>query len=280
MMLDWLLAWAMSLGLAVAGALPAWGVLTAMELAFPRGRRSSLLSYFRGLLYWLPSAAVVAAIGLSWNEVLHATGWTPVLRVPLDAWFRARPDWIWLGYVISPLVGLLMFDFSFYWMHRFQHRFLWRFHAVHHAIEDLSGINSYPHWIEGILKFTFMTLPWSLLYTVDQMALPAIVMFILVLHGHFIHSNTRLHLGFLRIFVADNRFHRVHHSVEPQHFDKNFGSATTFWDRLFGTAYFPNKNEWPATGVADAKEADTLADSMFRPFARPQGRPSAPSAST
>ena len=39
--------------------------------------------------------------------------------------------------------------------------------------------------------------------------------------------------------IADNRFHRIHHSIQPQHFDKNFGAGTSLWDQLFGTAYFP-----------------------------------------
>jgi sterol desaturase/sphingolipid hydroxylase (fatty acid hydroxylase superfamily) len=85
----------------------------------------------------------------------------------------------------------------------------------------------------------------------NRWPLPATVSFLIILHGHFIHSNTRLHLGILRVFFADNRFHRIHHSVQPEHFDKNFGSATTVWDRLFGTAHFPSRTSgqqpaWPA----------------------------------
>ena len=277
MAMEWVSAWAGATVWTTLGAAPVWAVLTGLELAFPRGRRSPPLTYLRGMIYWLPVAAVIGGIGLIWEEVLKATAWTPLLQVPLAGWFAAHPRWTWLGYVISPLVGLLIFDFSFYWMHRFQHRFLWRFHAVHHAIEDLSGINSYPHWIEGILKFIFMTLPWSLLYKVDQVAMPATVSFLIILHGHFIHSNTRLHLGLLRVFFADNRFHRIHHSVQAEHFDKNFGSATTFWDRLFGTAYFPARDEWPATGVAGSREAETIADAMFRPFGPSTAPASTPS---
>ena len=31
-------------------------------------------------------------------------------------------------------------------------------------------------------------------------------------HSYFIHSSTRLHLGWLRYVIGDNRFHRLHHS--------------------------------------------------------------------
>ena len=64
--------------------------------------------------------------------------------------------------------------------------------------------------------------------------------------------------GDLGRVIADNRFHRIHHSVEPDHFDKNFGAGTSLWDQLFGTAYFPKENEWPATGLPDQREVRTL----------------------
>lgn len=31
--------------------------------------------------------------------------------------------------------------------------------------------------------------------------------------------------------------HRIHHSCEKEHWDKNFGHITPLWDRLFGTWY-------------------------------------------
>ena len=53
--------------------------------------------------------------------------------------------------------------------------------------------------------------------------------------GNYLHSPIRLHLGVLGRYIVDNRVHRIHHSLEPAHFDKNFGMFTTLWDRLFGT---------------------------------------------
>ncbi len=44
--------------------------------------------------------------------------------------------------------------------------------------------------------------------------------------------------------------HRVHHSLEPQHGDRNFGVIFTIWDRMFGTLY-ANYDEYPDTGVLD-----------------------------
>ena len=44
------------------------------------------------------------------------------------------------------------------------------------------------------------------------------------------------------------QYHRIHHSIEPRHQDKNFGVLLTVWDRLFGTMN-RNYDEYPATGV-------------------------------
>ncbi len=57
--------------------------------------------------------------------------------------------------------------------------------------------------------------------------------------------------------------HRIHHSREPQHFNKNFGVVTSVWDRLFGTAYFPAKDEWPDTGIVNQSEPSTVREFLF-----------------
>ena len=43
----------------------------------------------------------------------------------------------------------------------------------------------------------------------------------------------------------------VHHSIELQHRDTNFGALFSIWDRLFGTQY-RGHDEYPETGIADA----------------------------
>jgi sterol desaturase/sphingolipid hydroxylase (fatty acid hydroxylase superfamily) len=64
------------------------------------------------------------------------------------------------------------------------------------------------------------------------------------------------HFGKLNRVVVDNRFHRIHHSVEPQHLDKNFGIWLSCWDYMYGTAYTPKPGEWPKVlgiGIAPPK---------------------------
>jgi sterol desaturase/sphingolipid hydroxylase (fatty acid hydroxylase superfamily) len=160
---------------------------------------------------------------------------------------------------------LLISDFLYYWFHRLQHtRLLWRFHAVHHAIEDLNAAN-YAHWTEEAWRLPFMTLPVALLVP-SGMPVWSVAAAIATLQSQYIHSPTRLHLGPMWRLIYDNRFHRIHHSLEPRHFDKNFGVLTPLWDWMFGTLYVPAKDEWPETGLLDEPEIDGLSDYLWRPF--------------
>ena len=53
----------------------------------------------------------------------------------------------------------------------------------------------------------------------------------------FNHSNIRTDLGMLRYVMVTPQSHRIHHSRDPRHFEKNFGGILSIWDHLFGTQY-------------------------------------------
>ena len=73
------------------------------------------------------------------------------------------------------------------------------------------------------------------------------------LHGHFIHSNIKTNLGPLRYVIISPQAHRVHHSIEEKHYDKNFGVTFSIWDQLFNT-FYRKYDEYPeAQGVADTE---------------------------
>jgi sterol desaturase/sphingolipid hydroxylase (fatty acid hydroxylase superfamily) len=68
----------------------------------------------------------------------------------------------------------------------------------------------------------------------------AVVIFEVMLNATamFNHGNVRLNLAFdkwLRLFLVTPDMHRVHHSVEDDEANSNFGFSLPWWDRLFGT---------------------------------------------
>jgi len=68
-------------------------------------------------------------------------------------------------------------------------------------------------------------------------------------YARFVHANIGTNLGPLKHILVTPQYHRVHHSIEPAHQDKNFAALLTVWDRIFGTLH-RNYDEYPATGVA------------------------------
>jgi sterol desaturase/sphingolipid hydroxylase (fatty acid hydroxylase superfamily) len=240
-------------------------VMWCLERLLPKGK-VSLASQVRSLSFWV-CAGLGTAVALTFYQSLHA--WLkpqPIVVIPLARWL-ARPWLHWSLYVIAPLLGIILYDFFGYWLHRAQHQWLWRLHSIHHSIEELSGINSYFHWTEQFFRIAFISLPAAYLVGLDGVRTVFAIELLVALQAYYLHSPNRLHLGpVLRRVVADNRFHRIHHSVEQRHFDKNFGAGTSIWDQLFGTAYFPAEDEWPDTGIPGQAEAQTLTDYLWGPF--------------
>ena len=68
----------------------------------------------------------------------------------------------------------------------------------------------------------------------------AVIVFEVLLNATamFNHGNVRLPMGIdrvLRWFVVTPDMHRVHHSVEDDETNSNFGFNLPWWDRMFGT---------------------------------------------
>jgi sterol desaturase/sphingolipid hydroxylase (fatty acid hydroxylase superfamily) len=218
-------------------------IVLAAELRFPRERTITHDGRVRAILFFLLYIPVAVACGL-------------FIRVPV-------PRLALLGGV-GAFAAPFVWDFFYYWLHRAQHAipFLWRFHAVHHSARELGAGAGFHHFAEEPLRILFVSAPLALF--VNGMGWAAII---LAAQGVYLHSTTRLHLGRFAWIVADNRVHRVHHSTEARHLNKNFGAFTLLWDRLFGTDYFPH-DEWPDIGLSDRREPRTFRAYVLAPFAR------------
>jgi len=185
--------------------------------------------------------------------------------------FIVIPLWTWLaplgaaGYALQFLFLAMIEDFLVYWRHRTEHKVFWPIHAVHHSPTELHAANDIGHPLQILFGLLMVSIPLSLIQ-IDGPATPALVGFILLLLTYYIHSPIDVHFGPLRKLLVDNRFHRIHHSTDPRHFDKNFGVCFSIWDRLFGTAYDPAPDEWPDVGLANIPAPRTVADYVLLPF--------------
>jgi sterol desaturase/sphingolipid hydroxylase (fatty acid hydroxylase superfamily) len=137
-----------------------------------------------------------------------------------------------------PLVVIAM-DFIIWLQHVMFHAVpaLWRLHRVHHADLDYdvtTGARFHP--IEIILS---MLIKFATIVVLGAPVV-AVVIFEVMLNATamFNHGNIGLPAAldrWLRWFLVTPDMHRVHHSIEDDESNSNFGFNLTWWDRLFGT---------------------------------------------
>jgi sterol desaturase/sphingolipid hydroxylase (fatty acid hydroxylase superfamily) len=158
--------------------------------------------------------------------------------------FAAQQGWGVLNYVELPfwlavLIAVIALDFVIWLQHVMVHAIpvLWRLHRVHHADPDYdltTGARFHP--IEIILS---MLIKFATIAVLGPPVV-AVIIFEVLLNATamFNHGNVRLPARVdrvLRWFVVTPDMHRVHHSVEDDETNSNFGFNLPWWDRLFGT---------------------------------------------
>lgn len=228
--------------------------IVALEIILPRpGPRPSLISRLRAVGIWITAAPVSVVISDFVGGGRAAFNIKPLLEVPALPPFVRLP----LAILLSYFVG----DFIYYWYHRAAHKWFWPIHGVHHAIRELSAVTSYDHVIEWILIALFYSIPVAFLVADPYSA--ALMGGTL---GYYLHSNTRFNFGPLGYVIQDNRYHRIHHSLKREHWNKNFCVFVTIWDVLFGTACFDGMREWPEVGVEGEGEIGSIGAFWLRPF--------------
>ncbi len=148
-------------------------------------------------------------------------------------------NYLELPYWVAVFACVAMLDFFIYMQHVVFHAVpvLWRVHRMHHADLDFdvtTGARFHP--IEIILSILIKSAAIVLLGP----PVLAVVIFEVLLNATamFNHSNVRMPKAVdrvLRLLVVTPDMHRVHHSVEDNETNSNFGFNLPWWDRLFGT---------------------------------------------
>ena len=199
-------------------------------------------------------AAVAAAVGIAYTVSQNGWGLFNLLSLPF-----------WLEVCLA----VLLLDLAIYLQHLLMHRvpLLWRLHRVHHADLDYdvtTGARFHP--IEIILS---MLIKFATIAVLGPPVL-AVVIFEVLLNATAMFNHGNVHIPgpidrVLRWFVVTPDMHRVHHSVEDDEANSNFGFNLPWWDRLPGmlplpfvgeiSGYAINRREWrgPARNGTDAQ---------------------------
>lgn len=221
--------------------------------------------YLFGAGYWLINLLLLALI----SPLLNIT----VARVIQGVGFGFI-DLTRLGFpgfggaLVAVLVGTFVADFFFYWFHRTLHGspVLWQMHLLHHSDEHMNALTAQRgHFTEALISPLFISVPTAILFELPPITI-GIMALVPYAYLFFVHANIRLSFGPLWWLLISPDYHRIHHSVELRHRDKNFTNWFPIWDILFGTVYLPEKDECPQTGV-DGVEVKTLREAFLLPFA-------------
>jgi len=212
-----------------------FGVLIIMviwEIAAPR-RRLTVSKTLRwvnnlGLVFFnsfiLRVLFPAAAVGVAVKASQQGWGLFNVYELPL---------------YLTVIASVVIMDFVIYVQHVMVHAIpvLWRLHRVHHADPDYDVTTGARfHTIEIILS---MLIKFATILLLGPPVV-AVILFEVILNvtAMFNHGNVGLPPALdrvLRWVLVTPDMHRVHHSVEDDEANSNFGFSLPWWDRLFGT---------------------------------------------
>lgn len=204
----------------------------------------------------------VVAVGYATHEIIGTI-------FQIDAPLIAGPAGA-VTIILFTATMLLAYDISYYLYHVAQHRFpfLWELHKVHHSAEVLVGITKdRVHPLDDLMNRAWDgVIPgicfgvWSLIaldpveitiFGINVYVVRNILMMDFVRHTHF-----KISFGPLNNVILCPHWHQLHHSVDPRHYDKNFGLLFSFWDRIFGTQFVPAPEEDFKFGLIDRDVRD------------------------
>lgn len=271
-------------------------VLVASWVLVRAGQRAPLRALFRRDVWGHPSARVdlrfyivnamvltllvvplgAAHVGVAWwiqSELALRAGAAPVLL---------QPGFV-LGLTVAVIAALAL-DFAIYVPHWLQHRvpLLWQFHKVHHSAEVLTPLTAFRfHPVDDVLNVLCIAaivgtadgaLVWLFPYesVVLTIAGVNVVTFLFYALGvHLRHSHVWLAYPRLVSHVLISpAMHQLHHSTNPEHFNKNLGLIFSVWDRAFGTLLIPREKMQLQYGLGEGEEREfsTVRRLYWLPF--------------
>ena len=164
--------------------------------------------------------------GLKFGIVLISYSWL----VEHFTLYKLEPVWA------AVVVAFVVQDFTGYWMHRLNHRVnvFWNRHIIHHSSEEFNLSCALRQSISETVHFgAILMIPAAIL------GVPANIFAVLAPIHLFMQFwyHTRLidKMGWLEKIIVTPSHHRVHHAINPQYIDKNYGQILIIWDKMFGS---------------------------------------------
>ena len=152
--------------------------------------------------------------------------------------------------ILTYIIAFIALDFAGYWVHRLDHEynFFWNAHIIHHSSEDFNLACALRQSISVVFRiFTIFLLPAALLGVP-----PMVIAVVAPLHlfaQFWYHTQHINKMGLLEKIIVTPSHHRVHHAINPEYLDKNYGQIFIFWDKWFGTYQEELADKPPVYGI-------------------------------
>jgi len=259
---------------------------TILRALFPRRIVASPSNYAD--IGYLLFNVFVFGIVFSWAVLAYQTVTNGIIGALVMAFGQPTPSALpeLASRIIVTLMLFLAYELGYWFNHWLSHRvpLLWEFHKVHHSAEVLTPLTNFRvhpvyAWIfanilalsaaiaNGVANYMFGKTSYQ--YALSDSNI--ILVFFIHAYVHLQHSHVWISFtGILgRIFVSPAH-HQIHHSKNPAHFNRNYGSCLALWDWMFGTLYVPSRETEKLTfGVEpDQYPAHTITGELIAPFIR------------
>ncbi|MBN8884593.1 MAG: sterol desaturase family protein [Rudaea sp.] len=248
----------------LAWIIPLTGVFLFLEYLRPTSIRPTWRNRAENCVYLVLALPLVffalSIFNPAYNYIVRVAddGFVARLRMPSQELPRT---------VLLTLVYALIWDVWHYWIHRWQHAspFLWETHKFHHSDTALNATTQGRQHLLAYLLNLILHAP--MLFVLGSLNPPAFVGVLMFRVWGFVnHANLRMSFGPLTSFISGPQWHRIHHSIFPQHRSKNFATFFPFVDKWFGTYYAPGADEYPPTGLLDERPESFSRQATFSPL--------------
>jgi sterol desaturase/sphingolipid hydroxylase (fatty acid hydroxylase superfamily) len=209
---------------AIAGILP----FLLLPLEFWRLHRAKVLgkrTWLEVLANLSPLIPVIVTTGMVTAFVIwlfsHVSDFA-ITKLPINVW--------------TILGAIVLVDFMYYWDHRVGHRvrLMWAIsHSVHHSsplFNQTTGLRI--SFVDGFISPWYYT---PIIFLGFDPFLVASAFGVVLAYQQWIHTETIGKLGWFDTVFNSPSNHRVHHAIQEQYLDKNYGGIFMIWDHLFAT---------------------------------------------
>lgn len=148
------------------------------------------------------------------------------------------------------VIAFIAKDFAGYWIHRMEHTInvFWNRHIIHHSSEEFNLSCALRQSISEVFSFVgIFLLPAALIGVPVEVI--AVITPIQLFAQFWYHTRLINKMGVLEYIIVTPSHHRVHHAINAEYIDKNYGQIFIIWDKLFGTFQPELKEVPPVYGV-------------------------------